>query len=118
MPNFKIDENLPTEAAERLLAAGYDAMTLADQQLGGRPDVDIAAVCRTEGRAIVTLDLGFADIRTYPPHDFAGIIVLRLSRVDKQQVLLTIERLLPILNAQPLEGNLWIVDESTVRVRN
>ena len=83
MPKFKVDENLPTEAAELLASAGYDAVTVGDQRMVGQPDTNVAAVCRREGRAIVTLDLDFADIRVYPPSDCAGIIVLRLARLDK-----------------------------------
>ena len=33
---FKIDENLPVEAAELLRQAGHDAVTVLEQHLGGR----------------------------------------------------------------------------------
>ena len=46
---------------------------------------------------MVTLDLDFADIRTYPPAEYAGIIVFRLRLLDKFHVLLVLERLLPVL---------------------
>ena len=32
---FKIDENLPTEAADLLRSAGHDAVTVGEQRLGG-----------------------------------------------------------------------------------
>ena len=118
MLKFKVDENLPAEVAALLVEAGHDALTVPDQQLGGRPDLDVANVCRHEGRVVVTLDLDFSDIRAYPPADFAGIIVLRLSRLDKHCVLLALQRLLPILNQEPLAGKLWIVDETAVRIRS
>lgn len=38
---FKIDENLPIEVAELLQQAGYDAMTVLDQHLGGKADPKI-----------------------------------------------------------------------------
>jgi predicted nuclease of predicted toxin-antitoxin system len=47
---FKIDENLPIEIRELLRQGGFDALTVVDQNLGGRPDTDVAAVCRSEGR--------------------------------------------------------------------
>jgi Domain of unknown function (DUF5615) len=34
---FKIDENLPIEVAELLRAAGHDALTVLDQNLGAGP---------------------------------------------------------------------------------
>jgi hypothetical protein len=62
---FKIDENLPREVADNLRAFNHDAMTVADQGLKGGPDSEISKVCRNEGRVLVTLDLDFADTRTY-----------------------------------------------------
>ena len=82
----------------------------------GGSDVNLAEVCRREGRAIVTLDLDFSDIRSYPPSDYAGIIVLRPARLGKPHVLSIIRRLLPLLEDEPLSAKLWIVDETSVRV--
>ena len=62
-------------------------------------------------------DLDFADIRASPPKDYAGLLVLRLSRQDKLHVLSVFERLLLVLETEPLEGKLWIVDENRVRIR-
>lgn len=114
---FKVDENLPVEVAALLAQAGHDALTVQDQTLGGRPDPDIAAVCRQEGRAVVTLDLDFADIRAYPPAGYAGIIVLRLARLDKARILVAVQRLLPVLQNETLTGKLWIANETSVRIR-
>ena len=53
---FKIDENLPIEAALLLKGDGHDAVTIMEQNLSGTPDPNIAEVCRREGRALITLD--------------------------------------------------------------
>jgi len=118
MLKFKVDENMPAEVAAMLASAGHDASSVPHQQLSGKPDPDIATVCQQEGRAIVTLDLDFGDIRTYPPADYAGIIVLRLHQQDKLRILALIQRLLPLLEQEPLAGKLWIVDEFTLRMRD
>jgi predicted nuclease of predicted toxin-antitoxin system len=117
MPKFKVDENLPTEAAELLAGAGHDAVTVGERRMVGDPDATVATVCQREGRAVVTLDLDFADIRAYPPGDYAGIIVLRLARLDKPRVLSLLQRLLPVLEREPFAGKLWIVEEASVRIR-
>jgi len=44
---------------------GHDALSVTDQGLGGSSDPQVAAICKSEGRALVTLDVGFADIRAY-----------------------------------------------------
>lgn len=114
---LKIDENLPVEVAQELSAAGHEAVTVHDQQLVGEADTRLAAVCRDEARSLVSLDLDFADIRVYPPGDYAGLIVLRPRTQSKPAVLSLVRRLLPLLETEPLEGNLWIVDETGVRIR-
>ena len=76
---FKLDENLPVELANMFREAGHDAVTVLDQDLLGAPDSDLASVCMHEGRVIVTLDTDFADIRTYPPGAYPGLVVFRLG---------------------------------------
>jgi predicted nuclease of predicted toxin-antitoxin system len=114
---FKTDENMPAEAAEDLRQAGHDALTVADQQLAGQPDVRVAEVCRMEGRALLTLDLDFSDIRVFPPSVYAGIIVLRPSVQTVKNIRRLVGQVVALLSAEPLVGHLWIVDEGQVRIR-
>ena len=116
--NFKVDENLPVEIADILREAGHQASTVVEQGLGGAEDSHIASVCRQEELVLITLDLDFADIRTYPPRILPGVLILRLERQDKPNLLKIFTQLLPILSQGRLEGNLWIVDENRIRVRN
>jgi predicted nuclease of predicted toxin-antitoxin system len=114
---LKIDENLPIDVADILRAAGHDAHSVYDESLAGAEDEKLAAVARQERRGFITLDLDFADIRAYPPQEYSGIIVLRISRQDKNHVLDTISRLLPVLQSEELLGRLWIVDDRRIRIR-
>jgi len=114
---FKVDENLPVDVAQLLREAGHDVYSVHEQGLVGVKDQVLAAVCRSENRVMVTLDTHFADIRTYPPENYSGLIVLRLARQDKPHVLETMRRVLKLFPAETLEGKLWIVDEKRVRVR-
>ena len=114
---FKVDENLPIEVSQRLQEAGYDAVTVLDQQLGGATDTNLARVCQRESRAIITLDLDFADIRAYPPSEYDGLIVLRLRQQDRLHVLHVFDRLLSAIERDVLEQTLWIVDEERIRIR-
>lgn len=114
---FKIDENLPVELAEELRAAGHEVATVGDQQLVGASDRHLSEACKTESRIFLTLDLDFADIRTYPPADYPGLIVFRLARQDKPYVLAVFRKLLKLVGHEPLEGHLWIVEENRIRIR-
>lgn len=114
---FKTDENLPVEVADDLRQTGHDALTVADQQLAGQPDVRVAEVCKAEGRAVVTLDLDFSDIRVYPPNDYSGIIVLRPSVQTITNTRRLMGQVIALLPTEPLAGHLWIVDEGQIRIR-
>ncbi len=114
---FKVDENLPVEVADLLRQAGHDAATVAEEELGGAPDADISTVCQDEGRALITLDTDFGDIRAYPPEQYPGVVVLRLRRQDKPHVLGVVERLLTMLSEEQLAHRLWIVSETQLRIR-
>jgi len=114
---FKTDENLPTDLAQLIVKHGHDALSVTDQGLGGASDPHLAAICRSEGRALVTLDLGFADIRAYPPQEYPGLIVLRLPLSDKRTIIRAGRRLLRFLETETPAHRLWIVDQRRIRVR-
>jgi predicted nuclease of predicted toxin-antitoxin system len=65
MAALKVDENLPAEVSFRLREAGHDGISIYDQQMVGSTEDHILAVCQNEKRAIVTLDLDFADTRLF-----------------------------------------------------
>ncbi|MBI5851558.1 MAG: DUF5615 family PIN-like protein [Planctomycetes bacterium] len=100
-----------------LRGAGFEACHALDQQLGGQPDHVLAEACRAELRAIVTLDLDFADLRAFPPDRFRGILVLRLRSQDTESVLSAFRKLLPSLTEETVVGKLLVISESSVRVR-
>ncbi|MCX7108778.1 MAG: DUF5615 family PIN-like protein [Proteobacteria bacterium] len=114
---FKIDENLHVDAAEFLRQQGFDAMTVGEQGLSGQADNVIAQVCQHEKRVLVTLDLDFADMRSYPPNQYSGLLVLRLTDQSRPSVLRTLARILPFFQAEKLIGQLWIVDDNKLRIR-
>ena len=117
MMQFKIDENLPMEFAAMLRTAGHDTVSVLDQGLGGAGDSTVAEKCRTERRAIVTLDLDFSDIRQYPPEEYQGLIVLRVGHQEKRHLIRVFGQVIPLLESEPLAGRLWITDEIGVRIR-
>ncbi len=115
---FKIDENLPVEIAELLIQSGHDAKTVVDQRLQGSEDPALLDVCRHEHRVLITLDLDFSDIRTYPPQENEGIIVLRVANQSKPHVMHIIRHITSLLDREPLKHHLWIVEENKIRIRS
>ena len=114
---FKIDENLPVEIADLLRSSGHDADTVHDEGLVGSPDANVIGACKSEGRCLITLDLDFSDMRAYTPSDLHGLIIFRLRRQDKTHVIEIARRMISLLEIEPLEQRLWIVDEERVRIR-
>jgi predicted nuclease of predicted toxin-antitoxin system len=115
---FKIDENLPFEATELLRSSGYNAMSVFDQSLVGARDTTIAEICQKEKRILVTLDLDFADIRTYPPIEHEGLFVLRINNQGKNNVIHVLHRVIKLLKVNSCRKQLWIVEQERVRVRS
>ena len=114
---FKIDENLPAEAASLLRHAGHEADTVHDESLAGAEDHRVFAAAQADARALVTLDGDFADIRAYPPAESRGVLVLRPHVQDRDSVLRLLARTLGLLDREPVAGRLWIVEEDRVRIR-
>ena len=114
---FKVDENLPREIVDILRSLGYDAFSVRDQLLSGKPDDTIAIVCKTEERALITLDTDFLDIRRFPPEEYSGIIVLRLFSQDKEHIINIFRENLFHFMAEPLDKCLWVMEEHRLRIK-
>ena len=114
---FKIDENLPHEIAGDLRAAGHEADTVVDEGMTGAPDSAILSLVQAEGRALLKMDKGIADIRLYPPHLYAGIILFRPAVTGRDATLAFVRQHLPALLQSNLNGHLYVVSEIGIRVR-
>lgn len=115
---FKLDENLPRAARERLTAPGWDVHDVFDEHLGGALDDEIQAVCDEEGRILVTLDTDFADIRRYDPARSPGVIVLRPRDQSIQATLQCLDSAIRALAVERITSALWIVEPERLRIRD
>jgi len=114
---FKIDENLHDDVATLLVDHGHDAETVRAEGLRGCEDPILAGRCRAENRAILTADLDFADVRAFPPADYAGILVLRVSNQSRRHVMNVMLRVLELFERETIAGRLWIISDGDVRIR-
>jgi predicted nuclease of predicted toxin-antitoxin system len=114
---FKIEENLPKDVAELLRSHGFSVETVEEEGLGGADDNALAAAIQREHRVLITLDLDFSDIRTYPPEHYSGIIVLRPKAQDKVAIMALLRRLLRALGDNTPDQALWIVESDRIRYR-
>ena len=113
---FKLDENLPRNAAVLLQQAGHDVHTVLAEQLGGNSDPRVFGASQEEERVLVTFDLDFSDIRVYPPASHHGIWVLRPHTQSIENTLALVRSALRVLEAEPPQGRLWIIEPQRVRI--
>jgi len=116
---FLLDANLPRSAAEMISGLGHEVAFARDIGLASATDEAIAARARASGAALVTRDLDFANIRSYPPESFSGLVVLRLPEhavaTDIVELLRRFLKDAVLLTALP--GRLAVVELDRVRFR-
>jgi len=114
---LKLDENLSILLKSTLSRMGYDVRTAGEEELLGRPDIEIAAAAHREERVLLTLDLEFGDLRKHPPGQHPGIVLFRPRSLGPLTVNRFIEGFLKSANLEDFPGCIMIVDPSKVRVR-
>jgi predicted nuclease of predicted toxin-antitoxin system len=115
---FKLDENLPRSARDRLTARNWDVHDVYEEQLQGALDGLIQERCESDERILITLDVDFADIRRYDPARSPGVIVLRPRDQSIVAVLDCLDAAIRALRVEPIAHSLWIVEPERLRVRD
>ena len=114
---IKLDENLGRPHVALLKRHGYDADRVFDEGLSGVVDAEIWIHVKREGRFLITLDLGFADLRRYAPGTHPGILLLRSRRKGRNSIARVLRRVLIEQRLENLEGCLAVADENHTGVR-
>jgi predicted nuclease of predicted toxin-antitoxin system len=116
---FLIDGNLPRSLVGMLTEAGHEALHVRDGGLGDAEDSKIADYARRRGYALMTRDFDFADIRTYPPRDYHGLVIIDLPETAVASAIQHLVQSL-LLNKEVLDllpGRLAIVEFGRIRLR-
>ena len=86
--------------------------------LAGCADPSLLAACGACDRILITLDLDFADIRVYHPGSHRGIRVLRPANQAFDTILNRVQAGLRLAVIERTAGQLWVLDEKRVRIRD
>lgn len=76
---FLLDANMPHSTLVVFAEHGHTAEHVRDIGIGDAPDEEIAARACADAAVLVTRDLDFADVCSYPPEAAPGILVLRVA---------------------------------------
>ncbi|MCX6545699.1 MAG: DUF5615 family PIN-like protein [Acidobacteria bacterium] len=113
---LKLDENFGRRGAEILTAAGHDVATVPAEALCRATDNEVARVCLTEGRCLVTLDLDFGNPLAFKPADYPGLAVVRLrGKAEPEDLERALRVLVAGLAGASIVGKLWIVEPTRLR---
>jgi predicted nuclease of predicted toxin-antitoxin system len=114
---FIVDEDLPVALAEMLKRKGHWAEHVCQTGLRGADDLTVFKYAQIQKATLVTADKGFSDIRRFPIGSHYGIIVLRLKRRKRDEIMQRFCQALSQVERLSLRGRLIVVTDFKVRIR-
>ena len=115
LPPLLADECVYTATTDYLRSLGCDVVTVQELGLSGASDDVVIDKALALGRVLLTRDMDFSNILLYPPAQYLGIVVLKMSPTTVDDVHQVLEQALD--QAQDIRGALLVVDKSKFRIR-
>lgn len=113
-----IDEDVHRSLGSVLHARGHSVMYVPDSGLRGKPDEDIFVFAQHHGAALLSGDLGFANIIRFPLGSHHGIIILRFpNEMPSRAINLVVASLLSGVPERDFIGNLLVLSPRGLRLR-
>lgn len=103
---------------EALRQLGHRVLDVRDHGLRGAPDQEVFAFAQQQRAALLTGDLGFANLLTFPLGTHHGIIIARFpNELPTKRINEEILQGLAGLEESDIAGNLIIMEPGRVRIR-
>ena len=115
---FLGDMGISPKSTEFLQTLGYDAVHLLDQDLERLPDSEIMEKALTEGRIVLTHDLGFGDLLAASGERLPSIIIFRLQNMKPQNVNRYLQAIISQYSNELKQGVVVSVTEARIRIRD
>jgi predicted nuclease of predicted toxin-antitoxin system len=117
---FFADHCVSNAIMHTLREAGHEVVRLREHVPVDSPDADVIAKAQETASILVSLDGDFADIVTYPPINYRGIVALQV-RNHPEIIPQPMGRLLGFLSSHPdgcyYRGKLLLVEVHRIRIR-
>lgn len=112
-----IDECVWQVTRDFVQQLGHDLATVEERGLGGADDDIVLAQAVSENRALLTRDMDLSNILLYPPANYLGIIVLKISPHNIDAVHRMLASALAYFTQDSVRQALIIVDHNKFRER-
>ncbi len=117
---FLADHCVPNSVIQTLRDSNHDVLRLRDILPVESPDAIVIAKALDLSKILLTLNGDFADIVTYPPSKYKGIVALQVHN-HPEIIPQLLARLNAYLSAQPsmedYRGKLFVVEVNRIRIR-
>ena len=118
---FLADHCISLAIVQTLRAANHEVLRLKELLPVESSDATVIAKAKEVGAILLSLNGDFADIVTYPPRNYCGIIALQM-RNHPETLPALMARLGAYLQAQPTmahyRGKLLVVEVDRIRIRD
>lgn len=108
-----VDENVRQEVIDFLKSSGYDILLVPR----GLKDEKIAQIAKEEKRIILTHDQHFADILTYSPEEYSGIIRIKIHPPSAPIIIRLLKDFFQKFAQKDLDKKLVILERDGFRIR-
>ena len=117
---FLSDQCVPSEITESLKQRGHDVTLLREVLPINSPDPAVIAKAQHLGAILLSLNGDFADIITYPPSQYIGIVAVQLNN-HPETIPYLMAGLLGLLSEHSdqmfYRGKLLVVEPHRIRIR-
>ena len=115
---FLVDQCLSVELAERLAAAGHDAVHVASYGLSRADDEEVLARSAAEGRVLVSADTDFGGLLAAREVVVPSVVLFRrrTRRRPHEQAMILLTNL-AVVEEDLDTGAIAVVDDAGIRIR-
>ncbi len=118
---FLSDQCVPSEITESLKRGGHEVALLREVLPINSPDPAVIAKAQQLGAILLSLNGDFADIITYPPSHYGGIVAVQLNN-HPETIPYLMAGLLGFLSDHAdqrfYQGKLLVVEPHRIRIRD
>lgn len=113
-----VDENIPQSLADLIVKKYPGSLSAAKSELAGKSDLIIFRASNKMGLTLITMDLDFSNLLSYPLADTAGRVILRFKGLTIAELRAVTMRALVLLEKEQPNEKIVIVSNDKMRVRS